>query len=60
MMYNDFWEWLIKEVEIKDISHLGRKFDQQYMTTPVFEKWLADVLKSKHDNGDTFTITMGI
>jgi hypothetical protein len=42
---NNFWEWLIKEVEIKDISHLSRKFDQHYMTTPVFEQWFSDILK---------------
>ena len=47
MINNDFWEWLIKEVEIKDISHLDRKFDQHYMTTPVFQKWFADMLKLK-------------
>jgi hypothetical protein len=43
----DFFEWLIKEVEIKDISHLDRKFDQHYMTTPVFTKWFADILGLK-------------
>lgn len=41
---NDFWEWLFKEIEVKDISHLSRKFDQHYMTTPVFEQWLMDMI----------------
>jgi hypothetical protein len=43
----DFWEWLFKEVEVKDISHLDKKFDQNYMTTPVFTKWIADILGLK-------------
>ena len=47
MMNNDFWEWLFGEIEIKDISPLDRKFDQQYMTTPVFTKWFTDILGLK-------------
>ncbi len=44
---SDFWEWLFKEVEVKDISHLDKKFDQHYMTTHVFTKWYADILGLK-------------
>ena len=47
MKNDEFWDWLIKEIEIKDISHLDRKFDQHYMTTPVFTKWFADILGLK-------------
>jgi hypothetical protein len=36
----DFWEWLFKEAEVKDRSYSDKKFDQCYMTTPVFEYWL--------------------
>ena len=52
MTENDFWEWLFKEVEVKDISHLGRKFDQQYMTTPVFEKWFKDTINEARNNNE--------
>lgn len=45
---NNFWEWLFKEIEVKDISHLNKKFDQHYMTTPVFEEWFIDMLKEKN------------
>ena len=44
----DFFEWLFKEIEVKDISHLNKKFDQHYMTTPVFEKWFIEMLKEKN------------
>jgi hypothetical protein len=42
---NDFWEWLFKEVEVRDTSHLYKKFDQHYMTTPVFIVWFKKLLK---------------
>ena len=42
---NDFWEWLFKEVEVRDMSHLHKKFDQHYMTTPVFIVWFKKLLK---------------
>ena len=44
---SDFWEWLFKEVEVKDISHLDKKFDQNYMTTPMFEYWFKKLLEEK-------------
>ena len=43
----NFWEWLFKEVEVKDISHLDKKFDQNYMTTPMFEYWFKKLLEEK-------------
>ncbi len=43
----NFWEWLFKEVEVKDVSHLDKKFDQSYMTTPVFEDWMKKLLEEK-------------
>jgi hypothetical protein len=46
---SDFWEWLFKEVEVKDISHLNKKFDQCYMTTPMFEYWFKKLLEEKNE-----------
>ena len=43
----DFWEWLFNEVEVEDISYLDKKFDQSYMTTPVFESWLNKLLEEE-------------
>lgn len=47
MTENDFWEWLFKEVEIGDVSCLNRKFDQSYMTIPVFTVWFKKLLEEK-------------
>jgi len=49
MTNNNFWEWLFIEIEVKDISHLDKKFDQQYMTTPVFTNWFAETLKKNNE-----------
>jgi hypothetical protein len=51
----NFWEWLFKEVEVKDVSHLDKKFDQSYMTTPVFESWLNKLLEEKANDGSQIT-----
>jgi hypothetical protein len=43
----NFWEWLFKEAGVKNVSHLDKKFDQCYMTTPVFVCWFRKILEKK-------------
>ena len=44
---SDFREWLFTEIEIKDISHLNKKYDMHYMTAPVFKVWWDKELSEK-------------
>jgi hypothetical protein len=44
----DFWEWLFKEIGVKDVSHLNKKFDQFYMTIPVFQEWIKELIKDQN------------